>query len=190
MSMWDWNEVDCEVLRSPTPPAPVQLGLDILPKIPIPGTWEAPAIKRIGLPCVPLEEYDIHEDIVGIFAFLRSSGSTHGYVASEYNSEGNQTYRRFELTEQVAKQIKRDRAIDFAMAFVDDTMHCVIVTWWSDYALLGMRADLFEEYLRLHPLDLGRDLRDDLAEQLPTVDNLAEAQRWALKRREMMGRAK
>ena len=31
---------------------------------------------------------------------------------------------------------------------------------------------------------------DDLAEQLPTVDNLAEAQRWALKRREMMGRAK
>jgi len=61
----------------------------------------------------------------------------------------------------------------------------VIVTWWSDYALLGMREDLFETYLRQHPLELGRGLRSDRAAQFPTVDNLADAKHWALKRRQV-----
>lgn len=187
--MWDWGDVDCELLSLTNPPPPVQLAIAILPEIPIPGTWEAPAVERTGLPCIPLEEYDIHEDVIDIFAFLRRSGSTHGYVASVYNSEDEgETYRRFRLTERVANQIKRDRAMDFAMAFVDDRMSCIIVTWWSDYALLGMREELFATYLQEHPLDMGRDLLPELAAQFPRVDNLIEAKQWALKRRDLFGR--
>lgn len=189
MTMWEWDDVDCELVSAAERPPPVQLALSILPEIPIPGTWEKPAIQRTGMPCIPLEEYDIHQDISDIFAFLSGSGSAYGYVASVYRSEGEaETYRRFELTERVAKQIRQDRAMDSAMAFVDDRMSCVIVTWWSDYALLGMREELFEAYLNAHPLDMGRNLLPEHAAQFPRVDNLLDAKQWGLKRRNLFGR--
>jgi hypothetical protein len=187
MSMCNWDEVDSDMHSLADPPPAVQLALAVLPEIPIPGRWEGPAIERLGMSCVPLEEYDIHEDIADIFAFLTSAGSTRGYVASVYGSEDElETYRRFDLTERVANQIKRDRAMDSAMAFVDDKLRCAIVTWWSDYALLGMRADLFESYLRGHPLEMGRGLRSDLAAQFPIIDTLADAKHWALERRRIV----
>lgn len=180
MGTWDWDDVENKVVDLGSAPAAAKLAAEIISSAEIDAAWEATVSERTKLPQLSLIEWSISDEVASIFDVLRSAGSQHGFVVEQGEAFRAKHYARgISLSALTAEQIQRDLAMDFPMAFVDEQQVCVLVSYFSDYALIGLREDLFKSWLETRTLDLT--IWAD-AEPYPAANDLKTARELALRR--------
>lgn len=141
--------------------------------------WERKVFELTGLPQISLVEWHLCSEIESIFGILRDAGSQRGWVVERGEGYVAEDYsREIALCASTAEQIHRDSAMEFPMAFVDEQQLCVLVSLFSDYALIGLREDLFENWLASNPVNLTLFAH----EAYPVANDLKTAQALALRR--------
>jgi hypothetical protein len=181
MGTWDWNDVRHELVPLVQAPEAVRLAAAIASEPAYDKDWERRVFEKTGLAQLSLVEWSICSEVDTIFATLRDNGSQWGYVVEEgATSVAEATARKIALTPATARKISDDLAMDFPMVFIDDQQLCILVSYFSDYALICMREDLFEIWLANNPIDLS--LRENEL-PVPAADNLKAAREFADRRR-------
>jgi hypothetical protein len=151
---WDWENVEHEIVPLDQAPECAMLAAAIVSSDMADEELEKKVFERSGLPQLSLIEWHVCDEIESIFELLRAEGSEAGYVVENDGPVAKDFARRISLSAATAEQIHRDLAMEFPMAFVDDQQLCVLVSYFSDYALICMREDLFEKWLANRGLDL------------------------------------
>ena len=181
MGTWDWNDVRHELVALVEAPEAVRLAAALASEPVFDQDWERRVFEKTGLAQLSLVEWSICSEIDTIFATLRDHGSQWGYVVEEGAAtvvEGRA--RKIALNPSTARKISDDSAMDFPMVFIDEQQLCMLASYFSDYALICMREDLFEKWLANNPIDLSS--RED-EPPFPTADNLKAAREFADRRR-------
>ena len=180
LGIWDWDDVENKVVELDSAPAAAKLAAEIISSEKIDAAWEATVLKRTRLPQLSLIEWSISDEVASIFEVLRNAGSQHGFVVEQGEAFRAKNYtREIVLSAETAEQIERDLAMDFPMAFVDEQRFCFLVSYFSDYALISLREDLFRTWLEARSLDLT--MWAD-AEPYPVANDLKTARELALRR--------
>jgi hypothetical protein len=154
MGYWDWEDVQNEVVPINLAPECAKLAASIISNEMVSEDWEREVFARFGLPQISLIEWHICDEVQGIFELLRAEGSEIGYVVESDGPVAKDYIRQISLSATTAEQINRDSAMELPMAFVDEQQLCVLVSYFSDYALICMRENLFEKWLANRNLDL------------------------------------
>lgn len=152
MGTWDWEDVPHEECSFDGAPAAALRSAKFAQLI----TSEFEELpKKSDLPMLSLVERSLSDEVPSIFRTLREAGSTRGFVVSVGDEDENTGfYRIVDISEEVANCIMNDSAMDVPMSFVDDTGRCLLASYWSDFAWIGMSPDLFENWLSQCQLDL------------------------------------
>ena len=179
MGTWDWEGVENEIVPLNLAPECAKLAAAIISKDWAYEDWEREVFERSGLPQLSLIEWRVCHEIESIFELLRAEGSKAGYVVENDGPVAKDYARQISLSATTAEQIHRDLAMEFPMAFIDDQQLCVLVSYFSDYALICLREDLFEKWLAKNPMDLTLFGNE---EPYPIASDLKNAQALALRR--------
>jgi hypothetical protein len=179
---YDWESVPSQVLALSHAPVQAQLAASItIPDLPFGAAYETSVETKTGLPQLSIVEWSVCWEVASLFALLRAAGSRFGFVAGQGDEHQARTeVRRIELSEAIAQAIEADAVLELPMAFVDDQSLCSLVSFFSDYALIGLSPDLFAVWLKNRPIDLTMWGGE---EPWPAANNLADAQRLARRRR-------
>ena len=181
MGTWDWKAVGHELVPLDQVPEIARLAASIIAEPVFDEDFEKRVFDETGLAQLSLIEWSISSEVESIFATLRDNGSEWGYVVEQIDPTlAESPPRKIALTAATARKISDDLAMDFPMVFVDDQQTCMLVSYFSDYALICMREDLFEGWLANNPIDLS--LRYDEPPS-PSADNLTAAREFADRRR-------
>ncbi len=181
MGTWDWKAVRHEIIPLDQVPEAARLAAAIITEPLFDRDFEKRVFEQTGLAQLCLIEWSISSVVESIFATLRNRGSVWGYVVEQGATPVTEgPSRKIALTAATARKISDDLAMDFPMAFVDDQQLCVLVSYFSDYALICMREDLFETWLADNPIDLTPFLDEP---PFPLADNLKAALEFADRRR-------
>jgi len=180
MGCWDWNDVPSQTGSMAGAPPAAKLAASIVPGPKLDAEYEADVAIKTGLPQLSLIEWSISDEVPQLFELLRMSGSTCGYVVNQIEQfRPASTFRKIELTTEIAEAIASDSAMDMPMAFVDERCVCALVSFHSDYALMCLEPNLFGKWLKANPKDLTMWAGE---EPWPLADNLPFAQELARKR--------
>jgi hypothetical protein len=176
---WDWNDVENKVVPLDAAPPPAKMAAAIISDERFDEDWERKVFALTGLPQISLVEWHVCSEVESIFGILRDAGSQRGWVVESGGGHAAQEYaREIELSASRAEQIHRDLAMEFPMAFVDDQQLCVLVSLYSDYALICLHEDLFQKWLATNPVDLTLFAH----EPYPVASDLKTAQTLARRR--------
>lgn len=180
MGTWDWDDVPNKTLALEGAPKAAQLAASIVPDETLSDDWHKSVQDQTGLPQLGLIEWSVSDEVQSIFPILRMMGSKVGYVV-EQGAELKPVdyFREISLDDQTASQISAYYALDMPMAFVDEQQICALMSYHSDYALIALRADVFQEWIDKGALDLT--MWGD-QESYPPPQNLEEAKKLALRR--------
>lgn len=181
MGTWDWDAIKKrQIVDVNTAPEAVRLVRQIHPDDDLDQAFEDHVEKVTGLPQLSLLEWPISDNAPEIFGLLREAGSSKGYVSLPYgDASQNKGCFEISLSDDNAIRVCNDGALDWVSAFVDEQMICSIVSYHSDYALVGMRADLLDHWVTMEHFDLT--LWADEA-PFPKPKNYKEAQAIAARR--------
>lgn len=181
MGTWDWKVVRHELVPLDQVPEMARLAAAIIAEPVFDKDFEKRVLDETGLAQLSLIEWSISSEVESIFATLRDNGSEWGYVVEQGAQALTESPpRKIALTAATAKKISDNLAMDFPMVFIDDQQLCVLVSYFSDYALICLREDLFGRWLADNPIDLS--LRYDES-PFPAADNLESAREFADRRR-------
>jgi hypothetical protein len=179
MGTWDWNDVENKIVPLDAAPPAANLAAAIISDERFDEEWERNVFDLTGLPQLSLVEWHVCSEVESIFGILRDAGSQRGWVVELGEGHAAENYtREIALSASTAEQIHRDLAMEFPMAFVDDQRLCVLVSLFSDYALICLREDLFEKWLATNPVDLTLNAH----EPYPVARDLKTAQTFAHRR--------
>ena len=155
MGIWDWVDVPHQKHPMSEAIAPVQLATKLVAADVSGQHFETEAEALLEIPFLSLIEWAPEDHLPETFAILRETGSERGFIV-EVGKDAKPVdfFRSFELTDQVARAIQNDDAMNFAMVFVDDQQLCVMASYYTDYALIAMRADLLDQLVTLEDFDL------------------------------------
>lgn len=179
MGYWDWEDVQNEVVPINLAPECARLAASIISNEIASEEWERKVFELTGLPQISLIEWHVCDEVEGIFKLLRAEGSKTGYVVENDGPVAKDYTRQISLSATTAEQIYRDSAMEFPMTFVDEQQLCVLVSYFSDYALICLREDLFEKWLTKRSLDLTIFAWE---EPYPIAHDLKSAQELARRR--------
>ncbi|MDP5102385.1 MAG: hypothetical protein NWP98_00490 [Erythrobacter sp.] len=179
MGTWTWEGVENKVVPLNLAPACASLAAAIISNDMADEEWEREVFERSGLPQLSLIEWHVCDEIESIFELLRAEGSEAGYVVENDGHVAKDYARQISLSATTAEQIHRDLAMEFPMAFIDVQQLCVLVSYFSDYALICLREDLFEKWLAKNPINLTLFAQE---EPYPIASDLKTAQVLALRR--------
>ncbi|MEP0189626.1 MAG: hypothetical protein ABJE00_04365 [Erythrobacter sp.] len=155
MGTWNWDDVPHQKHPMSEATEPVQLAAKLACLEIGSQNFEAEAAALIDLPFLGLIEWGAEDYLPETFAILKEAGSIRGFVVDE-GEKGKPAdfFRSLDLTDQIARAIQTDDAMNFPMVFVDDQQLCVMASFYSDYALIAMRSDLLDQLVTLEEFDL------------------------------------
>jgi len=177
MGTWDWKAVRHEIIPLDQVPEAARLVAASITGPPDAKDLDRRVFEHTGLAPLSLIEWCVSSEVESIFKTLRDHGSEWGFVVEQGAPDLTESPpRKIALTAATAKKISDDSAMYLPMVFIDDQQTCMLVSYFSDYALICLREDLFETWLADNPIDLT--LFYD-APPFPAADNLKAAREFA-----------
>lgn len=174
---WDWKAVRHELVPPDQVPEAARLVAESITGPVYDEDFERGVLEQTGLAQLSLIEWSVSSEVESIFKTLRQHGSEWGYVVEQGAPALTESPpRKIALTAATAKKISDDLAMDFPMVFIDDQQTCMLVSYFSDYALICLREDLFETWLADNPIDLTLFYDEP---PFPAADNLKAAREFA-----------